>query len=51
MIPIDNGISREIIHSNKSVDLRKELGLNPNDKIIVSVGSLRPQKIIHLSNK
>ena len=44
MIPIDNGISREIIHSNKSVDLRNELGLNPNDKIIVSVGSLRPQK-------
>jgi glycosyltransferase involved in cell wall biosynthesis len=44
MIPIDNGISREIIHSNKIVDLRKELGLKDTDKIIISVGSLRPQK-------
>lgn len=44
MIPIDNGISRDIIHSTKIVDLRKELGLSSSDKIIISVGSLRPQK-------
>jgi glycosyltransferase involved in cell wall biosynthesis len=44
MIPIDNGISRDIIHSKKIVDLRKELGLSSSDKIIISVGSLRPQK-------
>lgn len=44
MIPIDNGISRDIVHSKKIVDLRKELGLSSSDKIIISVGSLRPQK-------
>ena len=44
MQAIDNGISRSIVHSNEEVDLRKELGLNESDKIIVAVGSLRPQK-------
>lgn len=41
---IDNGVSEEIVHSHKTVDLRKELGLEDTAKIIVSVGSLRPQK-------
>lgn len=41
---IDNGISRVIVHSDKCVDLRDELGLLKSDKIVVSVGSLRPQK-------
>ena len=44
MRAIDNGISRSIIHSDEVVDLRKELGLKETDKIIVLVGSLRPQK-------
>lgn len=44
MAAIDNGISRNIVHSDQKVDLRRELGLNNEDKIIVSVGSLRPQK-------
>lgn len=44
MRAIDNGVSRGIVHTDAIVDLRKELGLNPSDKIIVSVGSLRPQK-------
>ena len=44
MRAIENGISRDIVHSKDIVDLRKELGLKPTDKIIVSVGSLRPQK-------
>ena len=44
MIAIDNGISRNIVHSDDVVDLRKQNGLMPNDKVIVSAGSLRPQK-------
>lgn len=44
IIAIDNGISREIIHSLDIVDLRKEFNLVQTDKVIVSVGSLRPQK-------
>ena len=44
MTTIDNGISREIVHNNKTVDLRSEYNLCYQDKIIVSVGSLRPQK-------
>lgn len=44
MIAIDNGISRSIVHSDDTVDLRNELGLAPSDKVIVLVGSLRPQK-------
>lgn len=44
MRAIDNGVSSDIVHTDAIVDLRKELGLNPSDKIIVSVGSLRPQK-------
>lgn len=44
MTSINNGISRLIVHSDEVVDLRKELGLKGSDKIIVLVGSLRPQK-------
>lgn len=44
MTAIDNGISRDIVHSKETVDLRTEYNLKKEDKIIVSVGSLRPQK-------
>lgn len=44
MATIDNGISRDIVCSNNIVDLRKEIGLSNNDKVIVLVGSLRLQK-------
>lgn len=44
VVAIDNGISRNIVHSSNTVDLRKELGMSASDKVIVSVGSLRPQK-------
>lgn len=41
---INNGVSANLIKTTKVVDLRKELHLNANDKIVVLVGSLRPQK-------
>ena len=41
---IDNGISAKITKSKESIDLRSELGLNADDKIVVLVGSLRLQK-------
>ena len=44
MVAIDNGISLDIVRSNVSVDLKKELSLKYSDKVIVLVGSLRPQK-------
>lgn len=44
MVAIDNGISRDIVHSSDVVDLKEELHLGKNDKIIVLVGSMRPQK-------
>ena len=44
MCAIDNGVSRDIVHADAVVDLHKELGLAPTDKVIVLVGSLRPQK-------
>ena len=44
IIAIDNGISENIVRTEKVIDLRKELGLDENAKIVVSVGSLRPQK-------
>lgn len=44
MASINNGISRNIVSSDNVVDLRKEYNLKETDKIIVSVGSLRPQK-------
>lgn len=47
MAAIDNGISKEIVASEDAVDLRKAFGLSPNDKVIVLVGSLRPQKNYH----
>lgn len=44
MSVIDNGISPDIVRSSNSFDLKKELSLKPSDKVIVLVGSLRPQK-------
>ena len=44
MTAIDNGISPDIVRSTNKVDLRQELSLDPSDKVIVLVGSLRPQK-------
>ncbi len=44
MIAIDNGISRNIVHRTNVVSLRKDFGLGALDKVIISVGSLRPQK-------
>ena len=44
MTSIDNGISREIVHSENVVNLRKEYNLREGDSVIVLVGSLRPQK-------
>lgn len=44
MTSIDNGISREIVHSEDVVNLRKEYKLQESDKVIVLVGSLRLQK-------
>ena len=44
MCAINNGISRTIVHSTEKVDLRKELSLKSTDKVIVLVGSMRPQK-------
>lgn len=44
MTAIDNGISRDIVHSKEIIDLRTEYKLKKDDKIIVLVGSLRPQK-------
>lgn len=41
---IDNGVSPSIVKTKEVVDLRKELKLRPTCKIIVLVGSLRPQK-------
>ena len=42
---INNGISPSIVQTKECVNLRDELNLSHNDKIVVSVGSLRPQKI------
>ncbi|MDO5481841.1 MAG: glycosyltransferase [Bacteroidaceae bacterium] len=44
MCVIENGISPSIVQKNAIVDLRNELRLQAKDKIIVLVGSLRPQK-------
>lgn len=44
IIAIDNGVSEYIVRSDMKVDLRKELGLGEKAKIVVCVGSLRPQK-------
>lgn len=44
IIAIDNGVSEEIVRNDMKIDLRKELGLGEDAKIVVSVGSLRPQK-------
>lgn len=44
IIAIDNGISRDIVHSDKEVDLKKELNLPDDAIVVVLVGSLRPEK-------
>ncbi len=44
MIAINNGVDINKIRNADIVDLRKELGLNPFNKIVVLVGSLRPPK-------
>lgn len=41
---INNGINNKIVHTNDVVDLRQELHLDKHDKIVVLVGSMRPQK-------
>lgn len=44
IVAINNGVSADLIRTNEVVDLRKELHLEETDKIVVLVGSLRPQK-------
>ena len=44
IIVIENGISPEIVRSDQVIDLKAELSLSSSDKIIVLVGSMRPQK-------
>lgn len=44
MVAIDNGISKRIIQDNSRVDLRREFGLAKDSKVVILVGSLRPQK-------
>lgn len=44
IITINNGVSANLIKTSDIVDLRKELHLRSTDKIVVLVGSLRPQK-------
>ncbi|HJG07524.1 MAG TPA: glycosyltransferase family 4 protein [Megamonas hypermegale] len=44
MITINNGVSEKIVRTCKRVDIREELNLKKTDKIIILVGSMRPQK-------
>lgn len=44
IVAINNGVSADLIRTNELVDLREELHLTEKDKIVVLVGSLRPQK-------
>lgn len=44
MTIINNGINDKIVHTTDFVDLRQELHLDKHDKIVVLVGSMRPQK-------
>lgn len=44
MTTINNGINDKITHTNDVIDLRQELHLDKHDKIVVLVGSMRPQK-------
>lgn len=41
---IENGISPDAVRCESKVDLKEELSLMPTDRVIVLVGSLRPQK-------
>ena len=47
MIAIDNGIDEKTVRCSEVVDLHKELDIPNDDKIIVLVGSTRPQKNYH----
>lgn len=44
IVSINNGVSIDLIRTTDVVDLRRELHLTEKDKIVVLVGSLRPQK-------
>jgi glycosyltransferase involved in cell wall biosynthesis len=45
IVAIPNGISPEYLKPSRSrVEMQRELGLNPDDKIIVTLGRLFPQK-------
>ena len=47
MIAINNGIDEKTVRCSEVVDLHKELDIPNDDKIIVLVGSTRPQKNYH----
>ena len=47
MISINNGIDEKTVRCSEVVDLHKELDIPNDDKIIVLVGSTRPQKNYH----
>ena len=55
MIAINNGIDEKTVRCSEVVDLHKELDIPNDDKIIVLVGSMRPQKnynfVIDIVNK
>ncbi|WP_307758061.1 glycosyltransferase [uncultured Mediterranea sp.] len=44
MISIDNGVAPELIQTSSITNLRSELNLQTDDKIVVLAGSLRPVK-------
>ena len=44
MVAINNGISHEEVHSDRIYDLKKELKLNDDDRIVVLIGTQRPVK-------
>ncbi len=44
MRAINNGVSPNIVKTDKCINLREELGLLSTDKIVLLVGSLRPEK-------
>lgn len=44
MIAINNGVDLNAVRTNSLVGLKKDLGLNESVKLVVLVGSLRPEK-------
>lgn len=48
MVAINNGIDLNMVQVDDCVDLHKELGIPQDEKIVVLVGSTRPQKNYHL---